>query len=243
MGTSGEVVLTVAATRTEELDIGQLVLMGYRRAGLLNEHQEANAAKLNHGKMVLETIIKELQIYGIYAREVVLETVAIVTGTKTYSLASTTLDVLATAVHIDGTDDIDNPTSALVMKMVDREQRQTISNESATGSPTMFYVDRTTVPLSVWIWPAPSSNGWVRFQSHRLAADNLDTTKTVDLERYWAQYIIWELGHQLAVDNSMLERGAYCATIAAQKLTMCRAYSNPRGSFQIQMDHSTPWSR
>lgn len=235
--------MTIASTRTQELDIGQLILMGYRKAGLLNENQEANAAKLSAGKMLLETIVKELQIYGIYAKSVVLETVTLVAGTRTYALSANTFDVLATAVHIASTDNVNNPQSALALTAIDREQRQTVSNESATGVPTTFYVDRTVTPITVWIWPVPAAAGWIRFQSHRLAADNFDTTKTIDLERYWAQYIIWELGSQLAADNSMLEKAAYCDAIAQRKLTMCRAYSNPRGSFQIQMDHPTGWTR
>jgi hypothetical protein len=244
LGAVDEDVLTIATTRTNEFDIGQIVLMAYRKAGLLNEHQSLTTAKTNAGKALLETIVKELEIYGVAARWGVLERVTVTAGVNTLSLDATTLDVRASAVWIDGDDpDPDNPTTVLPMTSVDEERRQVISSAAAEGQPTLFYVDKTTVPISVWIWPTPISNGFIRFQSRRLAADNLDTTKTPDLERYWAQYLIHELGAQLAMDNSMLEKAVALDAIAQRKLTMCRAYSNPRGSFQIGLDHATGWSR
>jgi len=237
--------MTIATTRTNEFDIGQIVLMGYRRAGLVNVHQGLNAAQLNAGKALLETVIKELEIYGVAARWGVLERITVTAGANTYLLDSSTLDVRGSAVWIDGDDpDPDNPQVVLPMTSVDEERRQVIGSEAAEGQPTLFYVDKTTVPISVWIWPTPVDGGYIRFQSRRLAADNLDTTKTPDLERYWAQYLIWELGHQLAVDSSLeMTRILHLAGVAEKKLTMCRAYSNPRGSFQIGLDHSTGWSR
>lgn len=236
--------MTINTSRTAEFDIGQLVLMGYRKAGLLNEHQALTAAKSNAGKALLETIIKELEIYGVSARSVILERVAVTAGTNTYSLDASTFDIVGSAVWIDGTDpDPDNPLAVFPLRPVDREERQIISSESAQAQPTLFYVDQTTVPVSVWLWPTPSADGYVRFQARRLSADSTDTAKTPDLERYWAQYLIHELGAQLAADNSMLAKAAYLDGIAQRKLTMCRAYANPRGSFQIGLDHSTGWSR
>lgn len=236
--------MTISTSRTNEFDIGQVVLMGYRMAGLLNEHQDVSAPKLAAGKVLLETIIKHLQVYGITARAVVLETVAITSGINTYSLSSDAFDVVDSAVHIDASEDPDNPVSALMMSMIDRERRQTISNEAAEGVPTLFYVDRTTVPASIWIWPTPQDDGYVRLQIHRLAADSLDTTKTPDLERFWAQYLIWELAHQLAVSNSLDPvRIAHLASQAQAKLIACKAYASPRGAQQLPINHPTAWSR
>lgn len=237
--------MTIDTSRTTELDIGQIVLMGYRKAGLLNEHQDCSAPKLAAGKMLLETIVKELEIYGVTARSVVLERITVTASTNTYSLDASTFDVVGSAVWIDGDDpDPDHPQSVFPMTAVDREQRQTITSSAAEAQPTLFYVDKTTVPISVWLWPTPVDAGYVRFQSRRLSADSTDTTKTPDLERYWAQYLIWELGHQLAVDNSLnMVRVSHLAGVAQQKLQYARAYSNPRGSFQMTLSHSTGWSR
>lgn len=236
--------MTINTSRTTEFDIGQIVLMAYRKAGLLNEHQALDAPKSNAGKALLETIIKELEIYGVSARTVVLERVTVTALTNTYALEASTFDIVGSAVWIDGDDpDPDNPQAVFPLRPVDREQRQIIDSEAASGQPTLFYVDQTTVPISVWLWPTPSADGYVRFQSRRLAADSTDTAKTPDLERYWVQYLIHELGAQLAADNSMLAKAAYLDAIAQRKLVMCRAYANPRGSFQIGLDHPTGWSR
>lgn len=236
--------MTIATTRTRELEVGHLVTMAYRLAGLLNEHQACPEVKAIAGRDLLETIMKHLQVYGVFARAVTLSNITLVSGTNTYNLPTDVFDVFGSAVHIESGDDPDNPEHVFAMRPVSREERQLLAAQAATGPPSLFYVDKTTVPNSVWLYPTPNEAGYVRFQTHRLAADSNNATATPDLERYWAQYLIWELAYQLAMANSLpIERVAMLRADAKEKLTMCRAYATPRGSFQIGLDHATGWSR
>lgn len=236
--------MTINSSRTTEFDVGQIVLMGYRMAGLLNEHQPLNSAQTNAGKALLETIVKHLQVYGITARAVTFEVVTVTAGTREYTLSADVFDVLGTASWIDAGEDPAAADGEMTVTMMDRETRQRIGSKAATGSVSLFYSDRTVVPNKVWLWPIPADSGYLRFQVHRLSADSTDTTKTPDLERYWAQYLIWELAYQLATANSLApERLLLLKNEAKEKLVACKAYARPRGAFVMGIVHPTGWSR
>lgn len=236
--------MTVASTRTRRLKIDQIVTAAYRLAGLLNEHQTPDVAKKNAAYDLLETMLKLNQVTGLFAREVVFETITLTSGTNEYNLSENTFDVIADGMYIEASDP--DPTKAraeMVVTQIDREQRQTIQAKNATAVPTMFYVDRTADIVKVWLWPIPNEAGRIRFQVHRFVADSFDGNATPDLEVYWEQWEIWELAHQLATANSLnMTRILHLKGKADELLMVCRAAANPNGSQQAYADHVTPWS-
>lgn len=238
--------MTIATSRTRRLTIDHIVLTAYRLAGLLNENQEAPLVKRLAAYTLLETIVDENQIYGLYAREITFETIVLTTGEDEYDLDETTFDVISDAMYIPAdASDPDHADGETVVAQIDRESWQRLSAKGATSIPTQFYTDRTNdTAVKVKLWPIPNENGRIRFQVHRLAADNNDGGKTLDLERFWSQFIIWELAHQLATSNSLsMDRILHLQQTAQAKLLACRAYANPRGSQQGYLDHSTGWNR
>lgn len=237
--------MTIATTRTRRLKIDQIVTAAYRLAGLLNEAQEANAAKRNAAYTLLETALEENQVTGLFARCIVFELIQLVAGTNVYSLDASTFDVIGDGMYIEASDpDPEHATTELVVTQIDREQRQTIQAKNATAFPTMFYTDRTADIVQVWLWPIPNEAGRIRFQVHRRVTDSYDGNATADVEPFWQQWMIWELAHQLATANSLnMARILHLKATAQEKLMFCRAYANPRGSQQAYVDHPTPWSR
>lgn len=237
--------MTISSTRTRELSIDKIVLLAYRHAGLLNETQGASETKKAAARDVLETIVDELQIKGLYARSIVFETVQLTTGSENATLSTNVFDVIDAGAYISATDP--DPTHAqgeTVVQQIDRAEWQRISDKGATGRPALFYTDRTVFPVKVVVWPLPDEAGLIRFQVHRLGADVENGAATPDLERFWAQYLIWELAHQLALANSINPvKVQYLGSVAAAKLVECRAYANPRTSQQMYVDHRQGWTR
>lgn len=238
--------MAISSSRTRELTIGQIVLMAYRKAGLKNVHQSVSTVEFAAASDLLDTIIdSEIETRGLYARAVTFELVQLAADVREYELPAYVFDVIDKGMYIAASEaDPEAATAEFVVEQVDRDTRQTVGSKSATGTPTMFYTDRTVSPIKVWLWPIPEEAGRIRFQVHRMSADSNDSTKTPDVERFWAQYLIYELAHQLAEDNSISgAKVMRLATLAQQKLQTARAYANPRGSIQLYPDHPTAWSR
>lgn len=237
--------MTISSARTRELDIGRICLRAYQKSGLLNESQGLSEAKASYAKDLLGTIIDELQAHGLRARAVEFRDLQLVAAQSAYVLETDVLDVVGTAMFIDPDQDPDNAANEVPIVMIGRDEWQIISNKSATGRPIEFYVHRTESPPELRFWPIPdtSNAGTVRLQIHRFAADSTDSSKTVDLERVFSQYVEWELAHQICLANSLHQQAQYYGRIALMKLEVCKGFAAQRTPARIKVSHRTGWNR
>ncbi len=239
--------MTIATGRTREMDIGKICRMGYLLPGLLNEAQELTDAQFRVAADFLESILDGMQAEGLRARAVDFKNVTLVSGTSDYVLTTDVIDVVGDAMFIDPDQvDVDHASGEVPIVAIGRDDWQLLSDKAMTGRPTMFYCHRVACPPTIKFWPIPGDEdaGTVRFQCHLLAADSNNSANTLDLERFFSQYIIWELAHQLAAHNSLnMGRVQYYGGQAAQKLEKCKTYAGQRTPAQAVVRHRTGWHR
>jgi hypothetical protein len=239
--------MTIATTRTREMDIGKICLRAYQKAGLRNEAQALSEAQLSFARDTLGSIIDGLQAEGLRARAVEFQTVTLVAGTWQYTMPADVLDVVGVAMFIDPSEtDITQASGEIALVPISREEWQLQPAKDATGRPLTYYSHRAESPLEVRLWPIPdaANAGTIRFQVHRLAADSNNSSNTMDLERFFSQYIEWEMTHQVAMANSLnMGRVQYFGTIARQKLEACKSYAAQKTPARLVIGHSTGWSR
>jgi hypothetical protein len=236
--------VTIAASRTRELDINRITLRAYQLAGLINESQGISADKGAFARDILGNIIDEMQTHGLRARAVEFRNETLTVGQSAYTMDTDVLDVVGDAMYIDADEaDVDAATSEVPIVMIGRDEWQLIPDKSATGRPTMMYIHRTGSPPEVRFWPTPDEAGTVRFQIHRLAANSNDSSKTLDLERVFTQYITWELAHHICLANSLYNQARYYGENARMKLEMCKSFSAQRTPTQLVVRHRTGWHR
>ena len=225
--------MTVSSTVNSELTVGEISLQAFQLAGLKSLTQSLTTAEQKLATNLLETILDELSIYGVQARMRGFVEVTMVSGTYVYSLGADDLDVIEDGAYMDATvTDTSKAASETVIAQRDQETWHRISAKSATGKPTIFWVDRSATTLQVRLWPIPDEAGTCRFMTQKHLADVDATTVTLDLQTYWTQYIIWELAHQSAESQSM--PGSKCERLskrASAKLRRARSFANQR----------TPW--
>jgi hypothetical protein len=235
--------LTIATTTTNELTIDSIARMAYMHAGLLEVHQSADEARKSYARTLLDTIVKELEVEGLFAKSISFETITLESGTFVYTMPSDCLDVVGIGMYIAPGQPLTSAASELPVKDILRDQWQTIATKDSQSYPLMYYCHRVPAVPEVWLWPTPGPSedgGLVRFQVHRLRADATDGSKTVDYERYWTQYFIWELAHQLSVGSGKaLDRCQYLAGQAMQKKRMAKMYSAQRPDTQVVLGHSS----
>lgn len=236
--------MTVSSTATFEFNIGQIVLMAWRDAGLKSIYQSLTTQEVSDGIDKLTRISMASHAKGLFARTVEFQTVTLASGTDTYPLTADILDVVGSGMYADPT----QPTPANSETMVApklREQWHELAAKSASSRPTLFYVDRDTSTAKVVVWPIPGASeagGRIRFQVHRFRADVRDPNATVDYERYWTDYLVAELAAKLALSNALpLPRYQALQAVAMSKLNECRAMSKEKPNQQFSVAHRSGW--
>jgi hypothetical protein len=236
--------MAIAATTTNELNIDAIVRMAHVHSGLLSVYQNVDAARGAYAKSLLDTILKELENEGLFAKSISFESVTLVSGVFQYTMPTDCLDVIGIGMWISA-DQVGSPNTAdeLPVKDILRDQWQTLTSKGAEARPLMYYCHRVDAVPAVWLWPTPGpseAGSRIRFQVHRLRADATDGTKTLDYERYWTQFFIWELAHQLSIGaGKALDRVQYLSAQATQKKKMAKMYSAQRPDMQLVIGHSS----
>ncbi len=239
--------MTIATGRTRELDIGKIAQRAYQLTGLASEAQSISNDKLSCAKDVIETILDDLEADGLRARAVAFEYLTLVAGQSAYVLNADVIDVVGEVMFIPvGAVDLEHTSGEVPLVPISRQDWQLQVAKDMTGRPLQYYANRAASPVELRIWPTPTTAdaGTLRMQVHRLAADSNDASKTLDLERYWSLYIIWELAHHLAMANSLnMGRVQYFEGIAQKHLEKCKSYSAQKVPARFVVTHSTGWSR
>lgn len=232
--------MTVDANSTFEFNISQVILMAYQAAGLMNETQSMSgiqwSQKASMAMNFLELDLKALQAEGIFVRPMDFYDLNVVAGTRVYELPASTLDVIGTAMW--------SSTGSSVQTSVfpiQREVYQRYSNKDTQGQPSMYYPDRQAV-LNVYLYPAPIGDGVLTFQRHRLLANVRSGQNTLDVERHWVKYLVYELAKHMAFCHSLGVQTAKALggeAEAAKKIA--KAYSKQRGPQMFYVGHRTGW--
>lgn len=234
--------MTANSTTTRELDISKVTLRAAQLAGIADPQQPTSGAEWTAlsamARDFLEMDVDALQALGAYAREVDFYELSVTDGTASYSMPSTTLNVLGDAMYKETGATTETPIVAIA-----REQYHGYTDKTIEGTPTQYYAHRQAT-LTVYLYPVPDTDGTVTFQRHRLLGDNDDASKTLDLDRYWTLYVTWALAHKLAVASNLPP--SRCGMLDAQaerhkKLAM--GYAAQQVDNQALISHMTPWSR
>lgn len=231
------------------ISINQLVLLAWKRAGLVPVEAQLSGAnlvpKLEHGRQLLDLLLDNLAVEGFSARTIHFYDLPIVAGESAYTLPDTILDALEDAMFIsDDNPDTKHTTGELVVKQMDLTTWQLLTNKGSPSSrPSMYVTVRSAAQVQLKVWPVPSDSGTLRLKTQRLLGSNADGRLNPDLQRYWYQPLVWMLAADIAQDSSLSPqakadlRGQ--ADIQKQKAL---GFSNERVSQCASLYYPTQWS-
>jgi hypothetical protein len=231
--------MTVMTTNTAEFDINTLVLLAYQTAGVMNEIQTAEGAQWDarstFGRRQLELIVDALGADGIFERSMETYELAVTAGQASTEMPTDTIDVRGPAAFLQ-----DDATEFPLMPMA-RQEYADITIKPATGTPMKYYLARGA-PMRMFLWPVPDSDCTIRMQRQRLSYDNRRGASTVDLERYWSDYLVHELASRVANANGMpLDRVMSLQAKAQAAKTAARGKSSGQLPNRIILAHKGPW--
>lgn len=236
--------MPIASTPTTPTAINTLILLGLKRAGLVPVEATTSganmAAKLSHGRTLLNLICDNLAVEGFTARWTSFYDLDIAAGDGDYTLTDTVLDVFEDAMfYTDAA-----PETELVCKQMDLSTWQTLTTKTTESSrPQLYVAIRSGATIQVKLWPIPSEAGTLRLKAVRLLGNNDTGTNSVDLQRYWEDALVWMLAYYFAVDASLpLDRCTFLGAQADAKRKACVRYAFEHTSTQAAVSYTTQWS-
>lgn len=235
--------MTISSTPTTPIPINTLILLAYKRAGVLPVEATTSGAnmtaKLTHGKTLLDLILDNLVVDGFNARQTDFYDLSVVAGTSSYTLTDTVYDVFEQGMfHATG------ETTELVVNQIDVATWQALTDKTTESSKPQLYVTFRDGPTPVvQLWPVPTEAGTLRLKVMRLLGDNQTGTNSTDLQRYWQEALVWLLAAVIAVDSSMpIERCAFLQQTAEVKKKAALRYNFEHTPTQAVVSYQTQWS-
>jgi hypothetical protein len=242
--------MTVATSPSAPVSLNELILLAYKRAGVLPVEARLTGAnmvpKLEHGRQTLNLIMDALATEGFIARTATFHDLDLVAGEPYYTLPNFVLDVHEDAMYVPPENpDTKFTTGELVCKQIDLFKWSTLTVKGSISTrPQLYCVFRHGALVNVRFWPVPSEAGVMRLNITRLFGSSSDGTKSADLERFWYDCLCWQLAYYVAIDSSMpSDRVSLLAGIAESKKRQCVNFSFEHTSGpQVVLDYTTQWS-
>lgn len=242
--------MSIASSPSSPISINQLVLLAYKRAGILPVEARLSGAnmapKLEHGRQLLDLILDGLATDGFTARTTLFYDLPLVAGESQYTLPDHILDVIDDAMFVGSENPDTKYTSGeLVCSQVPLSTWQTLTVKGSSSTrPQLYTVERSGADVVLKFWPVPSEAGTMRLKTMRLLGSNTaDGDNSVDLQRYWYDALVWCLAYYVAVDSSMpADRVGMLMTTAELKKKAALRFSFERPGIQAVVSYPTQWS-
>lgn len=228
-------------TVAPQFTVSKVVRHAFIMAGLINPEQSVTAQKSSWAEEMLDSLIAELVVEGIFPRDVKTYDLALVPGQESYAIPSWAFDVVDTAMWRK--DSTWPPLSEVPVFPVSRQTHMERQAKGATGLPREYFTDRSTDPLTVKLWPIPDSSqagAVIRFQLHAVKQQSVGTSAP-DFERFWTDYLCLALGERLALASGFTGQATQLGGRANEKKQLCKAYSNERPNDQMVIAHRSGW--
>lgn len=234
--------MTISASRTRELDISAIVKRAMQTAGLMEPGASTTdplfGPRREMAMDMLDSICKSIQNEAVIDRHVVRTTAPVLATIASVTLSTSTMMLLGNVMFAVTGETYETP-----LRVISVDDYNNIGDKTTDGRPSVAFFNRQPTP-TLTLWPVPDANGTVTYEYHTLAADVSLETDTVDFERHWSQFFIWELAHQLLFASGVdLDRCSYARKRAGELLETAKAYSRNHQELRFVTTHRTPWSR
>jgi len=232
--------MTVSETSTREFDIDRIVMLAIQTACVLPAGAPRTGRQWDNlsaqARDFLEINIDHMQALGSFARAIELYDVEAIANIDSYDLPPTTLIVVGDAQFSSTAD-----TGSTFVRQIGREEYVAIADKTSTGRPSVFY-SQMHATTTLFLWPVPDVDGTLQIQRGRLLADNDDGSLTVDLERHWTKFVLYDLAHSIAVANSVNPlKCQYLRQQADLALGPSKRLATSKGPGRAVLSHSTGW--
>lgn len=229
--------MTVSGNTSLDYQRDQLLTMALQFAGQLDAGRQAKQADLEMAAGYMNLELMTVQAEGVVLRTIERTTATLSSGTATYALTGSTIDIesgpndQAGVIQPSGGNDS-------IVRLFSRTDYLSISDKTVTGRPTCCYVERGSA-VSLVFWPVPDATYTFSYARVRLLNDMDSGSVTVDLARRWLQAITYAVSSQVALAKSMpLDLVSFLRSEAERLKAICRADDSERGKIRLRLAHN-----
>ena len=235
----------LSGVRNVRFTVAGIISLAWQKARMNTLVQEPTTIQQTKAREWLNVKLDSLQTIARITRSVTFLSTTTVADQQSYTLSSDVFDVINDGTYADASSDTETP-----MRFMGRDEYLRISNKTAGGRSTRYYPERGAT-ISIFPWPVPTVAGdTIKLQQVRWLQDVLTSSDTMDLERYFSEYLIYalayEIGTSAGIDNDYMRdvlMQAQGADGRSGLLGKVMGYSRQRGPTQLHMNHRTAWSR
>jgi len=160
--------MATSNSRDFDLDVGELIEEAYERCGLeMRTGYDARTARRSLNLMFADWANRGLNLWTVKQ-----ETVSVVSGTATYTLDATYVDLLEVVLRNSSNTDF-------TLTQMSRNEYLTIPNKTSTGQPSQYFFDRQTIP-TITLWSTPNASFTLVYYYVRRIQDADSLTNTTD---------------------------------------------------------------
>ena len=187
--------MTTSQTTSFNLSIDEIIDEAFNRNGVRpNSGNDMRRARRN-----LNILFSDWGNRGVHMWKVALNEVVLVSGQANYSTPTEVSDVLEAYVSTTGGGGDNVNTQDVSITKIDRSAYAALPNKLSTGQPSMYYVDRLTVP-TIYLYQAPNTTTYtyLKYYSINRIQDVGSYNNTADVEFRFIPAMISGLAYYLS---------------------------------------------
>ena len=212
--------MTTSGSRDFNLDVAEAIEEAYERCGLtVRTGYDARTARRSLNLMFAEWANRGLNLWTVAQ-----QTVTLVPGTATYTLAADVVDVLEMVLRRDNTD--------YEVERISRGEYLTFPDKTSTGRPSQFYLDRQIQPV-ITLWQTPNQSDELVFYYVRRIEDADALVNTTGIPFRFYPCMVAGLAYYLSMKKAP-ERMQLLKAVYEEEFTRAAEEDEDRVALKLQ---------
>lgn len=212
--------MATSGSRDFNLDVAEAIEEAYERCGLtVRTGYDARTARRSLNLMFAEWANRGLNLWTVAQ-----QTVTLVPGTSTYTLAADVVDILEMVLRRDNTD--------YEVERISRGEYLTFPDKTSTGRPSQFYLDRQIQPV-ITLWQTPNQSDELVFYYVRRIEDADALVNTTGIPFRFYPCMVAGLAYYLSMKKAP-ERMQLLKAVYEEEFTRAAEEDEDRVALKLQ---------
>lgn len=212
--------MATSGSRDFNLDVAEAIEEAYERCGLtVRTGYDARTARRSLNLMFAEWANRGLNLWTVAQ-----QTVTLVPGTSTYTLAADVVDILEMVLRRDNTD--------YDVERISRGEYLTFPDKTSTGRPSQFYLDRQIQPV-ITLWQTPNQSDELVFYYVRRIEDADALVNTTGIPFRFYPCMVAGLAYYLSMKKAP-ERMQLLKAVYEEEFTRAAEEDEDRVALKLQ---------